>query len=53
MKRYYLAYGSNLNVFQMKMRCPGARALGTAEVADYRLLLKGGKTGSSLSGGPR
>ena len=48
-KRYYLAYGSNLNVFQMKMRCPSARALGTAEIADYRLLFKGSKTGSYLT----
>ena len=48
-KRYYLAYGSNLNVFQMKTRCPGARALGTAEIADYRLLFKGSKTGSYLT----
>ena len=24
-KRYYIAYGSNLNIPQMRMRCPGAR----------------------------
>ena len=30
MKRYYLAYGSNLNVPQMKMRCPSAKIVGTA-----------------------
>jgi hypothetical protein len=29
-KRYYIAYGSNLNVPQMRMRCPGATILGTA-----------------------
>lgn len=49
MKRYYLAYGSNLNVDQMRWRCPDARALGTAEIADYRLLFKGSKTGSYLT----
>ena len=48
-KRYYLAYGSNLNVEQMQWRCPGARAVGTAEIKDYRLLFKGAKTGSHLT----
>ena len=45
-KKYYLAYGSNLNVRQMQMRCPGAKPVGTAEIKDYRLLFKGSKTGS-------
>ena len=49
MKRYYLAYGSNLNPTQMRWRCPDARVLGTAEIADYRLLFKGSKTGSYLT----
>ena len=49
MKRYYLAYGSNLNLTQMRWRCPDARVLGTAEIADYRLLFKGSKTGSYLT----
>lgn len=31
MKRYYLAYGSNLNVRQMKYRCPTAKIAGTAQ----------------------
>ena len=26
-KRYYIAYGSNLNVRQMKLRCPKATIL--------------------------
>ena len=25
---YYLAYGSNLNISDMKIRCPKARAVG-------------------------
>ncbi|MGN1231560.1 MAG: gamma-glutamylcyclotransferase, partial [Anaerotignum sp.] len=29
MKKYYIAYGSNLNVRQMKFRCPTARIVGT------------------------
>ena len=48
-KRYYLAYGSNLNVEQMTYRCPTARIIGTAEIKDYRLLFKGSKTGSYLT----
>lgn len=49
MKRYYIAYGSNLNVKQMKMRCPGATILGTTKLKDYELLFKGSKTGSYLT----
>lgn len=49
MKRYYVAYGSNLNVQQMRWRCPGARIIGTSELKDYRLLFKGSKTGSYLT----
>lgn len=48
-KRYYLAYGSNLNVRQMQMRCPTARMIGTATLEDYRLMFKGSKTGSYLT----
>ena len=49
MKRYYLAYGSNLNVRQMKYRCPTAKIVGTAVIRDYELLYKGSKTGSYLT----
>ena len=48
-KRYYAAYGSNLNILQMRYRCPSARVIGTAEIADYRLLFKGSKTGAYLT----
>ena len=48
-KRYYLAYGSNLNVEQMARRCPQARIAGIGEIKDYRLLFKGSKTGSYLT----
>lgn len=48
-KRYYLAYGSNLNVRQMQMRCPTARMIGTATLENYRLMFKGSKTGSYLT----
>ncbi len=52
-KRYYIAYGSNLNIRQMAVGCPGARAIGTSEVKDYELLFKGSKTGSYLTIEPR
>lgn len=48
-KRYYIAYGSNLNVAQMKFRCPTARIIGTSVIKDYELLFKGSKTGSYLT----
>ena len=48
-KRYYIAYGSNLNVTQMRFRCPSARIIGTSEIPDYQLLFKGSKTGSYLT----
>ena len=49
MKKYYIAYGSNLNVQQMRYRCPDARIVGTSVIADYQLLFKGSKTGSYLT----
>ena len=48
MKRFYIAYGSNLNVRQMRMRCPDAVIIGTAFIPDYRLLFKGSKSGSRV-----
>lgn len=40
-KKYYLAYGSNLNLKQMSCRCPNARPIGTINLNDYRLVYKG------------
>lgn len=48
-RSYYIAYGSNLNVQQMRMRCPHATILGTAELKGWELLFKGSKTGSYLT----
>ena len=47
--RYYLAYGSNLNLDQMQYRCPKATPIGTAVIKGYELLFKGSKTGSYLT----
>ena len=48
-KRYYIAYGSNLHVSQMRWRCPEARIVGTAELEGWRLMYKGSRTGSYLT----
>lgn len=48
-KRYYLAYGSNLNMDQMKWRCPRAVPVGTAEIKDYKLLFRGSQSGAYLT----
>lgn len=48
-KRYYLAYGSNLNIRQMHLRCPEARIVGTTVIPGYELLFKGSKTGAYLT----
>ena len=53
MKKYYLAYGSNLNLRQMALRCPTAKAVGTAVIKDYELLFKGSKTGAYLTIEPK
>ena len=53
MKRYYLAYGSNLNVAQMQFRCPDAVVAGTAVIPDYELLFKGSLTGAYLTIEPK
>ena len=47
--RYYIAYGSNLNIPQMRMRCPQEEIIGTSEIKDYELLFKGSQTGSYLT----
>lgn len=39
-ERYYIAYGSNLNMEQMGYRCPDARVCAVGKVLDYRLTFK-------------
>lgn len=36
-KRIYIAYGSNLNLEQMAMRCPTAEIIGTGMIQNYEL----------------
>jgi gamma-glutamylcyclotransferase (GGCT)/AIG2-like uncharacterized protein YtfP len=40
-QKLYIAYGSNLNLGQMKHRCPTAKILGTAVLRNYELLFRG------------
>lgn len=37
MKRIYLAYGSNMHLEQMKMRCPDSKRLGVSVIEGYSL----------------
>ena len=52
-KRYYIAYGSNLNVAQMRWRCPDAEIVGVAELEDTQLMFRGSMTGSYLTVEPK
>lgn len=47
MKKYYLAYGSNLNLLQMQTRCVGSKPIGTAVLDNYQLSYKGSMDGYS------
>lgn len=40
-KTIYAAYGSNLNVAQMSVRCPDARIYRRAELKDHELVFRG------------
>ena len=40
MKYLYFAYGSNLNVEQMKRRCPNATEISSAVLDGYQVVLK-------------
>lgn len=40
-KKIYIAYGSNLNIRQMKHRCPNAKIIGKYILEDYKLEFRG------------
>lgn len=40
-RRFYIAYGSNLNIAQMAFRCPDAKPVGTSTLNNYRLVFQG------------
>ena len=43
MSKYYIAYGSNLNVKQMAIRCPDAKLIGTGLINNYELVFRGSR----------
>ncbi len=52
-KRFYIAYGSNLHIQQMKQRCPEAELYDTGVIPDYELQFKGTSTGAFATIAPR
>lgn len=40
-RKYYIAYGSNLDVNQMLRRCPGAIKIGASVIEDYEIIFRG------------
>ncbi|MGL5254233.1 MAG: gamma-glutamylcyclotransferase family protein [Brevinema sp.] len=40
-RKYYIAYGSNLHIGQMKNRCPTAKIAGTGILKDFELIFRG------------
>lgn len=40
--KFYLAYGSNLNLEQMSRRCPTAQIVGTTILRNWKLMFRGG-----------
>lgn len=41
MEKIYIAYGSNMNTWQMRYRCPNAKEIGTGKLKNHELLFKG------------
>lgn len=42
--KYYVAYGSNLNLAQMALRCPTARVYAAGHINNWELLYRGSMT---------
>lgn len=51
--RLYMAYGSNLNLTQMALRCPTAKVVGKSELKGYELLFRGGHRGAVATVEPK
>lgn len=43
--KYYIAYGSNMNLEQMKHRCPTAKVVGTSVLKNYEMVFRGYRGG--------
>ena len=48
-KRLYFAYGSNINLEQMAVRCPAAQVVGPAVLDGYELLFRGNRRGAGVA----
>lgn len=53
MAKLYVAYGSNLNMGQMKHRCPTAKFVGTGIIENYELQFKGSLHGAHATIAPK
>lgn len=53
MPRKYVAYGSNLNVTQMRYRCPESTVYTSGVIKDYQLLFKGSFSSNYLTIEPK
>lgn len=40
-EKYYIAYGSNLNFYQMSKRCPNAKFIGKGMIDNHKLTFRG------------
>lgn len=49
MSKYYIAYGSNLNIEHMKKICPYSTPIGPIKLQNYRLVFKGTNLKSYLT----
>lgn len=51
--KLYVAYGSNLNLPQMAVRCPSAKVVGASEIKDYALVFRGNTYGAVATVEPK
>ena len=51
--RLYFAYGSNINLDQMAVRCPAAQVVGPVVLDGYELLFRGGRMGAVATVEPK
>ena len=48
-EKLYFAYGANINLNQMDVRCPDARVVGPAVLEGYELLFRGNSRGCGVA----
>lgn len=48
-ERLYFAYGSNINLDQMAVRCPAATVVGPVVLDNYELLFRGNRSGCGVA----